>query len=60
MDAPPQVATKIEGLCVKNGSRKRFAARGVPTLSVLSDSVSTGFSGMDWTSLLLMERYNVC
>ena len=44
----------------KNGPRKRFAARGVPTLSVLSDSVSTGSSGMDGTSLLLMERYNVC
>jgi hypothetical protein len=29
-----------------NGARNRFTARGVPTLYVQSDSVSTGSSGM--------------
>jgi hypothetical protein len=31
-----------------NGARKRFAARGVPTLCVQSVGVSTGFSAYDW------------
>lgn len=30
----------------ENGARKRFSARGISTLCVQSDSVSTGSSGM--------------